>query len=895
MSSRSDREFTPGPREESSASASSTTPSQSRISPSMRQTQTIHTAARRICRANELLARGQPIDALNSYTETLNNSEAGRGHPVAFINRSLCYLILRYPELAAADAYRAIIGVEWALEDGQSCTQHQQLIVFSQVARDEQLRRPPFEQKWTKKPTCYVGEGKIKDLAQPLASIMVGERGWEYHNVIKHRGGKEFIVKKRKGNVFEDVLLKAYYRLILALMMCGGGALQTAIGYIDHVDGEYDIKPDDEDQFNALGEKLLQHIEDEIGWENRKQTSAIKSGDKEQAEEIDRLIAERGLSALLKTCFTKIPRQLYPWDNHSVTNSNVSERITALDRTVAESARDCKLKAVVSIDHPPKLFLAARNDIVSAEPFLTESFVLTATTYVQSTVGADTFYYCDNCSAELEASRAVFDAANENAEHGSSNNSETSAMVGVKAEEDTTEISHQRNEVSAGSTSIKFVKPKSPEYSAKTYLFGSARDRKNSKKEYPLSPKSSRSISTDERSIPADSDSDSSSEGFGMGFQICKDCKMVVFCDDYCKTTALNGTHVSFCNMEIDKYAESALPHRYPGVPSTQKQVLLRKALVKAYSEMPSSGSILAVTWIQLLDGALENPRPFENKISLKFNVEIPKHGILFDDTVRSAMALRRKDQQDVKGKLMALISNRRNKVKRAGTGQTLYLDWSFDQNVRYPLYCLFNMGGHDLTMDTQTFDGWMLNTLIAKLESAMQITEYPRFRKTFGSAGHVIHYSIPPEDRDYGATCNPKGKMKSSSNPFSTAPGPVWVGSIHPITSLLQPAGKGDQPNVFVSEIGEFLVCSGSEDNLSSDSNSLARETGTPRIRLGDKLIRDATIQRKTPKQPKIVPSVEEDTEEQAPAEAILSSFMLEVDETEFSDDPMMLDEPET
>jgi hypothetical protein len=52
--------------------------------------------------ANDLLSRGQFSEALDIYSQVLFDDPPG--HLVALLNRSLCYLLLDHPSLAAIDA-----------------------------------------------------------------------------------------------------------------------------------------------------------------------------------------------------------------------------------------------------------------------------------------------------------------------------------------------------------------------------------------------------------------------------------------------------------------------------------------------------------------------------------------------------------------------------------------------------------------------------------------------------------------------------------------------------------------------------------------------------------------------------------------------------------------------
>ncbi|KAF2744079.1 hypothetical protein M011DRAFT_196565 [Sporormia fimetaria CBS 119925] len=62
-----------------------------------------------MAKANRALSEGQLYLARNIYTELLDHTPA---QPAAFSNRSLCYMLLGLPHLAASDAYRAYIAAD---------------------------------------------------------------------------------------------------------------------------------------------------------------------------------------------------------------------------------------------------------------------------------------------------------------------------------------------------------------------------------------------------------------------------------------------------------------------------------------------------------------------------------------------------------------------------------------------------------------------------------------------------------------------------------------------------------------------------------------------------------------------------------------------------------------
>lgn len=108
------------------------------------------TTTRALAKANRSLAAFLPQQALSEYTEILKTYS---GHPVAFLNRCLCYLVLDFPHLAVFDAYRAFLAasaIQSRQEDeinGRSNLYN--LHLFTEEA--DSVLEP-----WKLEPTCYV-------------------------------------------------------------------------------------------------------------------------------------------------------------------------------------------------------------------------------------------------------------------------------------------------------------------------------------------------------------------------------------------------------------------------------------------------------------------------------------------------------------------------------------------------------------------------------------------------------------------------------------------------------------------------------------------------------------------------------------------------------------------
>jgi len=98
-------------------------------------------------------------------------------------------------------------------------------------------------------------------------------------------------------------------------------------------------------------------------------------------------------------------------------------------------------------------------------------------------------------------------------------------------------------------------------------------------------------------------------------------------------------------------------------------------------------------------------------------------------------------------------------------------------------------MGGAELALDVKNFDGWVINTLSAKIEATMRITKHPRMRKTFNQHGELTRQ----------APYMPLNLENSTPSELATDDKDVWVGSLHPLASLIRPAEDGEEINVLV------------------------------------------------------------------------------------------------
>ncbi|MCJ1408692.1 hypothetical protein MMC19_002767 [Ptychographa xylographoides] len=119
-------------------------------------------------------------------------------------------------------------------------------------------------------------------------------------------------------------------------------------------------------------------------------------------------------------------------------------------------------------------------------------------------------------------------------------------------------------------------------------------------------------------------------------------------------------------------------------------------------------------------------------------------------------------------------------------------LPWTLMNNVILPLHYLETMLV-DSILNLQMVDGWVINTLFAKIMYSTRISQGPRITKNYNTLGQFV------------------SEEPSGPNEFDED---VWVGTIYPIFSLIRTANEkiGEKPNVTISERSQ-IKCYAIED----------------------------------------------------------------------------------
>lgn len=721
-----------------------------------------------IALANSFLSAFKPVAALEEYTKVLTN--VAPGHPCAFLNRSLCYLLLDYPALAVVDAHRALYAAFWA-NTGEVGNDLSRYIVIFGRETEETLQ---CLGSWNRVPTCWPGYELNPALLHPKLRKQPGSgRVFSKHENLTGRDHEQswlfvdlasLAIRRRETNsksrpVLEgwihDIVLKAYYRLALALWMCGGGALRSALDVLCEAREQPFCNGEDENHFLAMGNCILEEMESMYA-------------------------TQPNASVLFDSRYTRIRRAAYPWDTYSLSGSAAALAIFPQPPTSATSEATarllhglqgrlspaCSAKLREEQGKLPQIELKAAHSLPAAATLIEEF----SSFHVVCGSASDSMIPCETCGARLDVSEELAVRAND--------------VAYFAAKEETSQIlvASRKSSFREASPDLGEILP-NPDYHR---LRRSAR--RFTPSEIATSPRKTLT--------PA-------------GFQLCPSCRTAAFCGIECHRRACEAFHFELCETGLEDYASNSILNiSGAGVPQPHERELLRRMMQRVLANVAMHNEHpLETLWIKALHGGSDPAQPSPDDHNPLLHPKKPRAPGASSDHLKA------------KGATMV---------------------WSYEDNVRHPIHALLTIGGSSLALDVARLDGWVLNTLTAKVEHAMRITPYTRFEKFFDNDGSMIGQrlsaaeSLPPSPE--------------SGNDFNMSGDIVWTASLHPIASLVKVADAGETPNVELYERQGTVFCKtvppartvGFDDIEMLESPS---EETKPVLVPGDQLLRSATI----------------------------------------------------
>lgn len=672
--------------------------------------------------------------------------------------------------------------------------------------------------------TIYVGS-KHPLLRTQLASLGLKERRSEYGEKKKKLIVRKYVWNTITGqeraegirylqdkepirSVVEDLRLKAYYRMVLALFKCGGGAMRTALDVICNAMEEEFMTEEDKEEFSQLELVIFQHIQElctkeskirELATERRSvpaMNGLLNTGnggsDGFQTVPDRQDFEDCGIQAMMACRNTMIPREVYPWDKFTLTAGSSSCDDKVIKAEIQKDTEVCKVSLELSTDNrSPGIALLANDDIRIGTSILndTSPFYVTSQNYEK----VDETIFCEVCGTQLIASE----------KYSGSPASDTLRLL--KSSSFSTASSTSSSGDSKGYVKVSPLTVQSPS------VIEQGRFSENTKtmapEDSPMDqlPKTPESLTGDFQhvkigSITPEFSSPHSANPTDPVFprtseecRTCYRCAEALYCGDGCYILSSELSHTKICDLTPaipDLIRYNLYGREFPGIPDLKERKLQSLMLLKLLTYLSNSPkNPLLTPWVRWkLNGELDNPRQIPTGRGPAFDSTPPETSDLFLH-FGTAFGEHSKDAND---------SGRRH--------APALIHWSFQANVVFPLHALRSIGGLSLATDVNRFDGWTLNTLIAKIDGSMAVTRHIRRYKTY--VGRTM------------SSCGLYGDSKVKDN--SLAGDSVWVGSLHPTCSLIPIAdpAKGQVPNVTIVEHGRSKsVIAGTDVNAAKNA----------------------------------------------------------------------------
>jgi len=705
--------------------------------------------------ANAVLAAGNAILALELYTKVLYT--VCPGHPMAFLNRSLAYVSLGYPELAVTDAYRARIvchHIRYKALDPELTEK-----LCRDITRYMRCEKKHIEhsQLWTTRPHCFIGRGW---LANDLSCITLRrflqldpeEISWD--------------------NLLDQLELRATYRMAGAMGQIGLGANHAAM---DCVDGVVNQRKDhktiqpwnltyERPLFRALGDQVLRNSLEDL--------------------DVDREMVH----GLRKSKLALVNRVIYPWDTYEPDMSEYGDA-EKLELFVDKVAPLCTVRtSPPTTDAGAKAWLLANEDINPGEIVISEKSVLQVTT--APSVNSETGFYCDSCAAlmimEGDARPPTLSTVADGDENdGGRSEGEDAGKGGDKAamdmEEELTEVELMDEEGrSEGDEPMGLEDGEIEE--------GSERMNINE---------------------PTDENLHNTPD-----FHHCSLCLKAAYCSTACFIDS-DAYHARLCGNDLEEefrgrckaevwmlkpedagyMARGLMPH--PKVRCLHDLFFLRLVSMAADRDT----NVLSMEEVKWLGGDLRSAEPAGEE-------EGGNAGVTAAASSSSSFTP---------------INLPGNVPKELGP-DVKRLPWTYLDNVAYPLD-YFRSVGVDPLFELERCDGWVVNTLWAKIYRSGRITEGVRHEKRYDGAGKVGGWGGEEEEVAVGEEeggGEGQGKDKEGEGEG------VWVGSLHPVLAMV---GLREGVNVEVRE-GREVKCVAVGDGMEG-------EGAEPCIFVGERIVR--------------------------------------------------------
>lgn len=721
--------------------------------------------------ANAVLATGNAILALELYTKVLYT--VCPGHPMAFLNRSLAYVSLGYPELAVTDAYRArcICHHVRNKELDPELTER----LCRDLARYMRCENKHIEhnQLWTTRPHCFIGQGWLaNDLScitlRRLLRLNPEEVSWD--------------------DLWDQLDLRAIYRMTGAMGQIGLGANHTAM---DCVDGVINLRRDggktrpwnltyERPLFRELGDQALRNSLEHL--------------------DVDREMVH----GLRKSKLALANRVVHPWDTYEPDMSEF-ENVEKLELYVDKVAPLCTARtSPPTMDSGAKAWLIANEEIHPGEMVISEGSVLQVTTAPSG--NSKTGFYCDACAALMNMEG---DARPPTLSTVTSGNENDAGQIGGEDAE------------KAGDEATMDMEEESRE--DELMVEGARSDGDE--------PMDMEGGGIEEGREPMDINEPTESPGLTdeslentPDFHHCNLCRKAAYCSTDCFLDS-DAYHTKLCGQDLEEefrgrckaetwmlkpadagyMARGLMPH--PKARCLHDLLFVRLVSMAADCQV----HVLSMEEVKWLGGDLRAAEPEGEE----------------DDEGAGVTA---------SSSAFTPINPRGNVPKDLGP-DVKRLPWTYLDNVAYPL-TYFRAVGVDPLFELEKCDGWVVNTLWAKIYHSGRITAGVRHARGYDGVGMVGGWGgeAVPGAVAVGEEEGGEGKGKGKEKEKEKEDEGVWVGSLHPVLAMV---GVGAGANVELKE-GREVRCAAVGDGMEVEGEGGGEGEGAePCILVGEKIVR--------------------------------------------------------
>ncbi|KAL6716159.1 hypothetical protein ACLMJK_005725 [Lecanora helva] len=706
--------------------------------------------------ANKQLSQRRYGQAIKTYTKVLY--EYSPASIIALLNRSLAYTCKKLPELAAFDAYRAcILADQMKSDENHGLDKYQ---AATKYLRREQLHVGAREQ-WTHDKRRFITGGWAQC---PLAAILINDIpiNWSGNPM-----PQPFNIKRRQI-VCLALGVRALYRLCGALYLCGGGAWSDAIGLIEDANIRCEeIEEWEWTYFEGLGKLVLKDTLQP--WDD---DSSILKG----LSQIAREKVQQKHKDIMKAKTASLRLTGYKHDIYEPDLDSPGWKKLLLD-WVQIRTDNCKPHYVQPDDILDEMTatyaeLRADRDISAGEIVLSESSAANVCTRTPEDMldmknneeDTDLQWYCDACATLLIAnSKCKFH-----------NQGSKVPQYAPKLSPSPPSVSQQpslaNDSTSCSSGLLSSSNSSAAGSNSSAAPTGSGKSVRKNNEDISNHSVSGSDSSTGPKGSGTASDGNS---GYIKEFErlscqpvppIGRPSDLMFCCLTHHVATCSNACRAArevfdpcLCHTKIEEKLRKS--HFKPKLPATtslearKRQCLIDLLFLRIYTK-----------------AFVSNSHPLQDS-EIIFAGCSPSH----------------------QGKI---------NVKR---------DWSFMTHVVRPIQYIdkiMQQAGGDQFDHFDRCDGWMINTMLTKIELALRVSSRPHYAKVFNGRA-MLDYTLTPYDENLQDLVHEILPIVDQEKGTPSKDDEPWIGSLHTMFNLIRVADptKGETPNVVVVQREEMKV----------------------------------------------------------------------------------------